>query len=227
MADERSRVVGLKDYLDDLELLYTRLHSRNTNLASPFKTRDAEEYVMGLGRSKPETLLSDKLLKPIMREAEIANFPEGRVGGGWVDFILPSSKELGLPVALELKPLHKSNGLLESLEDEYNNLKGQASETHTNQIIRYILGTRDPGNKGVDYVVLTNLKDVLIFDKGCIREFGYVKKETFREFIEGASVNKNIYDYLRRTTEDSEKRDSAATFHLRRRMSELLCERIQ
>ncbi len=207
MADERSIVAGLKDYLDDLELLYTPFHHGNSNLVSVFKTKDAKEYVMALGRSKPETLLSDKLLKPIMRDAEIENFPEGRMGGGWVDFILPSSKELGLPVALELKPLHKSDGSLESLEVEYNNLKEQAGKTHTNQIIRYILGTRDPGNRGVDYVVLTNLKDVFIFDKGCIREFGYVKKETFREFIEGASVTKNIYDYLRRTTEDSEKRD--------------------
>lgn len=207
MADERSKIVGLSDYLDDLELLYAPLRHGNSSLAIPFKTKDAEEYVTGLGRSKPETLLSDKLLKPIMRDAEIANFPEGRMGGGWVDFILPSSKELGLPVALELKPLHKSNGSLESLQDEYDNLKQQAAETHTNQVIRYILGARDPGNRGVDYVVLTNLKDVFIFDKGCIREFSYVKKETFREFIEGASVNKNIYDYLRRTTEDSEKRD--------------------
>ena len=83
MADERSIVAGLKDYLDDLELLYTRLRSGNTNLVSKFKTRDAEEYVMGLGRSKPETLLSDKMLKPIMRDSEIKNLPEGRMGDRW------------------------------------------------------------------------------------------------------------------------------------------------
>ncbi|MGC8699319.1 MAG: Eco57I restriction-modification methylase domain-containing protein, partial [Candidatus Acidifodinimicrobium sp.] len=130
-----------------------------------------------------------------------------RMGGGWVDFILPSSKEFGLPVALELKALHRNDGSLESLENEYRNLREQAERNHTNQVIRYILGARDPGNRGVDYVVLTNLKEVFIFDKGCIREFAYVKKETFREFIEGASTNRNIYDYLRRTTEDTERRD--------------------
>ncbi len=43
MADERSKVVGLSDYLDDLELLYTHFHSMKTNLAIPFKTKDAEE----------------------------------------------------------------------------------------------------------------------------------------------------------------------------------------
>jgi hypothetical protein len=80
---KRSKVVGLSNYLDDLELLYTHLRSRNTNLVSAFKTKDAEEYVMGLGRSKPETLLSDKMLKPIMRDAEIKNFPEGRMGDRW------------------------------------------------------------------------------------------------------------------------------------------------
>jgi hypothetical protein len=207
VAGKNARDTTLKDYLYDLEILYTSISPDDAGIESSLTTEDAQEYFKGLGRSKPEALLSDKLLKPIMRDAGITNFPEGRMGGGWVDFILPPSKELGLPVALELKPLHKSDGSLESLEREYNDLKDQARETHTNQVIRYILGTKEPGNRGVDYVVLTNLKDVFIFDKGCIREFAYVKRETFREFIEGAATNKNIYDYLRRTTEDSEKRD--------------------
>ena len=205
MAGKKARDTTLKDYLDDLEILYTSISPDDEAIESSLTTKDAQEYVKGLGRSKPEALLSDKLLKPIMRDAGITNFPEGRMGGGWVDFILPPSKELGLPVALELKSLHKSDGSLESLESEYANLKDLArdSDPHTNQVIRYILGTKEPGNRGVDYVVLTNLKDVFIFDKGCIREFAYVKRETFREFIEGAATNKNIYDYLRRTTEDS------------------------
>jgi hypothetical protein len=207
VAGKKAKDTNLNDYLGDLERLYTSISQVEADVESSLTTEDAQEYVRGLGRSKPEALLSDKLLKPIMREAGITNFPEGRMGGGWVDFILPPSKELGLPVALELKSLHKSDGSLESLEREYNDLKDQARETHTNQVIRYILGTKEPGNRGVDYVVLTNLKDVFIFDKGCIREFAYVKRETFREFIEGAATNKNIYDYLRRTTEDSEKRD--------------------
>ena len=207
MAGKKARDTTLKDYLDDLELLYASIKPDEFDAESTLVTEDAQEYVKGLGRSKPEALLSDKLLKPIMREAGITNFPEGRMGGGWVDFILPPSRELGLPVALELKPLHKGDGSLESLESEYTNLKGQVKDTHSNQVVRYILGTKEPGNRGVDYVVLTNLKDVFIFDKGCIREFAYVKRVTFREFIEGAATNKNIYDYLRRTTEDSEKRD--------------------
>jgi hypothetical protein len=207
VAGKKARDTTLKDYLDDLELLYASIKPDEFDAESTLVTEDAQEYVKGLGRSKPEALLSDKLLKPIMREAGITNFPEGRMGGGWVDFILPPSRELGLPVALELKPLHKGDGSLESLESEYTNLKGQVKDTHSNQVVRYILGTKEPGNRGVDYVVLTNLKDVFIFDKGCIREFAYVKRVTFREFIEGAATNKNIYDYLRRTTEDSEKRD--------------------
>ena len=159
MAGKKAKDCTLKDYL---ELLYISISHDEADVESSFTTEDVQEYVKGLGRSKPEALLSDKLLKPIMREAGITNFPEGRMGGGWVDFILPPSKELGLPVALELKSLHKSDGSLESLESEYTNLKGQVKDSHTNQVIRYILGTKEPGNRGVDYVVLTNLKDVFI-----------------------------------------------------------------
>ncbi|MEM3192671.1 MAG: hypothetical protein QW292_11435, partial [Candidatus Parvarchaeota archaeon] len=181
----------LEDYLNDLKILYNDI--KDTVILDNLKTKNAKDYVRGLAISKPEALASDKLLKPIMMEIGIENFPEGRIGGGFADFILPSSKELGLPVALELKPLHNSAGDLQPLSKEYDALK---QSTRSNQVVRYILGNNE--NRGVEYVVLTNLQDVYIFDKSCIVKFEPVKKETFIEFINGISITKNIYDYLRR-----------------------------
>jgi len=196
---------SLNDYLEDLNILYHDIDLEDPSFIVSLRTKEAKDYVKGLRISKPEAIASDKLLKPIMAEIGIDNFPEGRIGGGFVDFILPSSKEMGPPIALELKPLHLSDGTLNPLEREYKNLLDhfESSEMNrTNQITRYLMG-----REGVEYVVFTNLKDVMIFDRGCVIKFEPVKKESFREFAEGISSTKNIADYLRRSTEEIEKRD--------------------
>lgn len=195
----------LSKLLDDLETLYKNVQLGSATLTVEEESKYIIDYLKSLVLSKPEAAASEKLLKPIMQEAGIENFPEGRVGGGWVDFILPSSREIGPPVALELKPLHGRDGKLNPLSKEFDLLKEQAHDTNTNQVIRYITGGNE--GKGVNYIVLTNLQDVYIFDKGCIFEFEPAKRESFREFMEAISVTKNIPDYLRRTTEEIRKRD--------------------
>ena len=191
--------------LDDLETMYKNVKLGSTTLSMEEESKYVTDYLKSLILSKPESAASEKLLKPIMQEAGIENFPEGRVGGGWVDFLLPSSREIGPPAALELKPLHDREGKLNSLSKEFDLLVENLNTMKSNQITKYILGGN--GSRGVDYVVFTNLKDVYIFDKGCIAKFEPAKRETFREFVESVSVTKNISDYLRRVTEEVEKRD--------------------
>jgi type I restriction-modification system DNA methylase subunit len=191
--------------LKDLETLYRNVNVGNTTLTADDESKYVKDYLKSLALSKPESSASEKLLKPIMQVTGIENFPEGRVGGGWVDFMLPSSREIGPPVALELKPLHGRDGKLNPLSREFKLLQDQARSTNTNQVIRYIIGGNE--GKGVDYIVFTNLQDVYIFDKGCIFEFEPAKIESFKEFVEAISVTKNIPDYLRRVTEEIRKRD--------------------
>ncbi|MGC8618876.1 MAG: hypothetical protein ACP5UZ_09155, partial [Thermoplasmata archaeon] len=64
MPGKEAKDTTLKDYLDDLELLYSSISLNESNIENSIKTKDALEYIRGLRRSKPEALLSDKLLKP-------------------------------------------------------------------------------------------------------------------------------------------------------------------
>ncbi|WP_457550836.1 hypothetical protein [Archaeoglobus sp.] len=62
------------------------------------------------------------------------------------------------PVAIELKPLHKTSGKRVKLEDVYDSMKKEFEKTGTNQIVKYLKAI-----DGTDYVVLTNLDEVYLF----------------------------------------------------------------
>ena len=87
----------LAKYIGDLSKLSTNIDPDDKNLYDSLYETDSKEYVRGIKTSKPETILSDKLLKPIIKLAGISNFPEARVGDGWVDFILESSGVMAFP----------------------------------------------------------------------------------------------------------------------------------
>ena len=192
----------IRSYLDDISKLFRDMDLEDPNFLKTFENDDVKEYIRGLKISKPETLLSDKLFKPIIKLTGLTNFPEGRVGEGWVDFTLESSKNMGFPVALELKALHNKAGQFNSLQSAFAAMKNEFDKRRTNQIIKYIVG-----QKGVEYVILTNLQDLFIFDKSCVINFEPVLKESFEEFIEGISRTANISDYLRRRTQEITRRD--------------------
>ncbi len=194
--------IALSKYLEDLSKLLTNIDPDDKNLYDSLIEFDSKEYLRGIKNSKPETILSDKLLKPIIKLAGISNFPEARVGDGWVDFVLGSSGVMGFPVALELKALHNRAGYVSNLSRELELMKKEFSSRNSNQIIKYIVG-----KNGVEYVILTNLLDVYIFDKSCVLNFEPIVKEKFTDLIEGISTTNNISDYLRRRTQEVQRHD--------------------
>lgn len=196
---ENSRI---RSYLEDISKLCREIDFDDLNFSNTLENDDAREYVRGLKVSKPETLLSDKLFKPIIKYTGLTNFPEGRVGEGWVDFTLESSKTMGFPVAVELKALHNRFGQVTSLESVFAAMKGEFEKQKSNQIVKYIVG-----QKGVEYVILTNLCDVFIFDKSCVINFEPAVQESFAKLIEGISGTRNISDYLKRRTQEIAKHD--------------------
>lgn len=192
-----------EDFLMDLETLKQDLDSESSRDAiRTLKYETSKEYIMGLRISKPETLLSDKFLKPLMASLELVNFPEGRVNDGWVDFLITGSKNTGLPVALELKALHSPKGNLRSLEEDFNGMKRELASKGRNQIINYLMG---PG--GHAYVVLTNMSEVYLFDKSAVVHFEPFLKLPFSEFVESISVSRNIWDVIRRKDEEISRAD--------------------
>ena len=60
MADERSKVIGLEDYLDDLDLLYIHLRQGNSSLVKPFKTKDLKGVQVILDTMVGESLKKSK-----------------------------------------------------------------------------------------------------------------------------------------------------------------------
>ena len=192
----------LAKYLDDLNRLSTNIDPDDKNLYDSLLEMDSKEYLKGIKNSKPETILSDKLLKPIIKLAGIYNFPEARVGDGWVDFVLESSGVLAFPVALELKALHNKSGHVNDLSRLLIEMRSEFSSKHSNQIIKYIVG-----KNGVEYVILTNLLDVYIFDKSCVVNFEPIVTEKISDLINGISSTSNISDYLRRRTQEVQRHD--------------------
>lgn len=197
-----SELKMIRSYLNDISKLYKDVDLEDPNFPKTLENDDAREYIRGLKISKPETLLSDKLFKPIIKLTGLTNFPEGRIGEGWVDFTLESSRSMGFPVALELKALHNRAGQINSLQSAFAVMKNEFDKRRTNQIIKYIVG-----QKGVEYVILTNLQDVFVFDKGCVINFEPVLRESFEQFTEGISRTSNISDYLKRKTQEITRHD--------------------
>ncbi len=62
IPDEIINGPWLKDYLDDLELLYTPIGHDEADIESTFKTEDAMEYIKGLGNKEAIGKLPNRLI---------------------------------------------------------------------------------------------------------------------------------------------------------------------
>ena len=193
---------NIQTLLNDITKLCSNINSEDDVFIKSLINEEAQDYVKGLKISKPETLLSDKLFKPVIKLTGITQLPEARVGEGWVDFILSSSNSLGFPVAIELKALHNKIGNMNALESVVNIMRNEYEKKKSNQIVKYIVG-----QNGVEYVVLTNLCEVFMFDKSCVLDFKPIVRESFTDFINGISGTKNISDYLKRRTQGIARHD--------------------
>ena len=193
---------NVQTLLSDISKLCRNINLEDDVFIKSLINEEARDYVKGLKISKPESLLSDKLFKPVIKLTGITQLPEARVGEGWVDFILASSNSLGLPVAIELKSLHNSSGYINSLASVVDVMRNEYDKKKSNQIVKYIVG-----QNGVEYVVLTNLCEVFIFDKSCVLDFKPVVSESFADFINGISGTKNVSDYLKRKTQGIARHD--------------------
>ena len=137
-----------------------------------------------LHKVKPETATSE-LFKSICKDIlKLHTYPEVKVADGFIDFFI--EENIGNPVLIELKPSYHLNKSVQSLRK--NTL---VYTEHTVQISKYLKGKND-------FVILTNLKELFIFNREAILDFKPFYEGKFFSFItEYLSVG-NVWDYIRR-----------------------------
>jgi hypothetical protein len=200
---ESSKDEEIDSLIDDLEIIksFGNLKGIPFDLSERLHNKESMEYIQGLSISKPEAILCDKFFLPIMNKI-VSNFPQARTSsGGWVDYMIPQSGE-SLPVAIEIKPLHKSNGRLNSLSSELREMKDELDRTKSNQVVRYLVGA-----DAYDYVILTNLDDVYYFSRDAVRKFQPYFTEKFSQFIESLKLSGNVWDTAKRRDESIPRKD--------------------
>ena len=185
----------LKLLLSDLETLTNAENAYE--VYDKLRTDKAKQYVKGLKYSKPESLLADKLFKPLIDVLKLFSLPEPVAGKGWVDFLIREG--INPPVAIELKALHDKNGKKISLDKKYGELKSLFDKNKTNQIITYL--------KDFDYVILTNLDDVYYLNREAVYDFKPFRKEKFKEFIKDLREIGDIWELARRKEDETPKKD--------------------
>ncbi len=201
----------INDLLQDLEII-KNLGNLDINRIPPslfqkLKKKESREYIQGLSISKPEAILCDKFFLPIMNKL-VSNFPQARTGsGGWVDYMIPQSGE-SLPVAIEVKSLHKTDGHLNLLSDELKEMVKELENTKWNQIVRYLVGA-----DAFDYVILTNLDDVYYFNREAVKKFEPFFREKFTQFIESLRLTRNVWDTAKRRDESIPRKDLSTSFY--------------
>lgn len=132
--------------------------------AGSVQTNEAKRYITLIAnKAKPETALSDELFKPIVYANEYLGLridPQMKSGTGWTDYLITDPAN-GNPIAIELKPLHSykyhKTITRQRLASDYDILKKEFDENGKNQISNYL--------KDYEYVVFTNMEDVLLFNK--------------------------------------------------------------
>jgi len=133
---------------------------------------------------KPETATSE-LFKSICKDIlKLHTYPEVKVADGFIDFFI--EENIGNPVLIELKPSYYLNKSDQSLRK--NTL---VFTDHTVQISKYLKGKND-------FVILTNLKELFIFNRDAILDFKPFYQGNFLSFITEYLAVGNVWDYIRR-----------------------------
>ena len=172
------------------ELCLTDSIQLDTLLAKDYLYTPINRYI-GLmsNRVKPETAtteLTNQLMKDVF-EGTVR--PEVNIDGDFIDFIV-EDKGSSNPVLIELKPLFKINNAKNELIQQ--DLKYSA---HQKQIQKYLSKYR------VEYVILTNINQVYIFNRTALIDFKPFKEITFPELLTDYLITENLWDVLRKHEE--------------------------
>lgn len=195
--------------LDDLRFIFTKREISWRELKqvlSKLKSEEVKSYIKSLTRgSKPEAALTEALFagKSILSKYLFKDkLPQVNIGVGFVDYLVEIGNNKFL--ILELKP---------PFEGQFELGKGRKRiltklrlteltwRDHKEQILRYI-------REKTDFVVLTNLKDWIFFNKDCSpAHFEPFFKIDLYEFYEEYTVFEDLSKYLEHKDFQSARED--------------------
>jgi hypothetical protein len=157
-----------------------------------FDFEPINDYIASLRSKVKSETATGQLFYAFMKnifEGEIK--PEVNIEGRFIDFIL-HDKGTGNPICIELKPLFSYKDSKNALTRYDLNFR-----KHEIQIKNYL------SKRNVEYVILTNVEHVYIFNRNALIKFEPFSSTTFVELIEDYLNTGNMWDVLRRR-EDNE-----------------------
>lgn len=189
---------SLQIIMNDLKFISSKqqiLWDELEDVQAKVKSEEVKSYIYSLTRrSKPETALREAffagksvLSKYLFREKT----PEVNIRGGFVDYLMETERNKFLVV--ELKPLFEAQFEHRKGKERVLTKLKQADLTwkdHKEQVLKYI-------REKTDFVILTNLKDWVFFNKDCSpAHFEPFFKIGLFEFYREYSVFENLAKYL-------------------------------
>ncbi len=139
---------------------------------------------------KPENATGE-VLKALLRDIlNLTGYSEVSQKYGFADFTI--QEDYRNPVAIELKPLFRVKK-----ENKKLRLNTLAYQEHTFQIQKYLADN--------EYIILTNLKDVFIFNREALVNFKPFYEDQFINFLKNFTQATSLWDYLRRLEDQTDK----------------------
>ncbi len=145
-----------------------------------------------ISKSKPEAALQELFKNLIENVLKIRVQPEVNIGDGFVDFTI--KEQNGNPILIELKSLFHLDKIKSTIRAGVLNVN-----LYQRQITKYL--------RKNEYVILTNLKDVYLFNREAIVQFEPFEHLSFLELLQRFIDSENFWDSIRRIEAQSVKVD--------------------
>ncbi len=166
-----------------------------------FDFEPINDYIASLRSKVKSETATGQLFYEFMKnifEGEVK--PEVNIEGRFIDFIL-HDRGTGNPICIELKPLFSYKDSKNALTRfDFNYRK------HENQIKNYL------SKRNVEYVILTNVEHVYIFNRNALIKYEPFSSTTFVDLIDDYLNTGNMWDVLRRREDDEYTHDLDTAF---------------
>jgi hypothetical protein len=197
----------LKLIFQDLQLIFSKDEipaEEIEGFIDELSSAEAKSYIHYLKEGKPEAALSSAFFggRSILKKYLFGDAtPEAITGDGFIDYKVTTARDE--IILVELKPLFEPRTEKVKAGREIRSLKRTelVPEKHKEQVLKYV-------RKGGEYVILTNLKDWIFFNRSVtVIDFKPFASTDLMKFHEEFEVERDLWDYLTRLDDRSIRED--------------------